>query len=120
MDSQGEMLRKLVSEERFEAHAAKVRLKMSKSWTTAGMNAAMDHFFELLETDLTNLLSEGHLAESGRRPAGSLQLPRRPGIREEQPGPGRPRRRTRAAGRQQPDSDADHSLAGLPSALVQA
>ena len=63
MDSQGEMLRKLVSEERFEAHAAKVRLKMSKSWTTAGMNAAMDHFFELLETDLTNLLSEGHLAE---------------------------------------------------------
>ena len=63
MDSQGEMLRKLVSEERFEAHAAKVRLKMSKSWTTAGMNAAMDHFFELLEADLTNLLSEGHLAE---------------------------------------------------------
>jgi len=27
------------------------------------MNRAMDHFFELLEADLTNLMSEGHLAE---------------------------------------------------------
>ena len=27
------------------------------------MNRAMDQFFELLESDLTNLLSEGHLAE---------------------------------------------------------
>jgi len=63
MDSQGKMLCKLVSEQRFEAHASKVRQRMSESWTTAGMNQAMDHFFELLETDLTNLLSEGHLAE---------------------------------------------------------
>lgn len=63
MDSQGELLKKLVSEQRFEAHAEHVRTSMSKSWTTAGMNRAMDQFFELLESDLTNLLSEGHLAE---------------------------------------------------------
>jgi predicted GTPase len=63
MDSQGEMLKKLVAEDRFENHAAKVRHMMSKSWTTAGMNRAMDHFFELLESDLTNLLAEGRLAE---------------------------------------------------------
>ncbi|CAN0603379.1 unnamed protein product, partial [Ectocarpus sp. 12 AP-2014] len=63
MDSQGNMLRKLVSEERFESHADKVRQMMSKSWTTAGMNRGMDHFFELLESDLNNLMSEGQLAE---------------------------------------------------------
>ncbi len=63
MDSQGDLLKKLVSEERFEGHAERVRNTMSKSWTTAGMNRAMDQFFELLESDLTNLLSEGHLAE---------------------------------------------------------
>ena len=63
MDSQGEMLKGLVCEDRFETHAEKVRQKMSKSWTTAGMNQSMDHFFELLENDLTNLLSEGRLAE---------------------------------------------------------
>ncbi|WP_421912081.1 dynamin family protein [Marinobacter sp.] len=63
MDSQGEMLKGLVCEDRLETHAEKVRQKMSKSWTTAGMNQSMDHFFELLENDLTNLLSEGRLAE---------------------------------------------------------
>ena len=63
MDSQGDLLKKLVCEERFEGHAERVRTSMSKSWTTAGMNRAMDQFFELLESDLTNLLSEGHLAE---------------------------------------------------------
>ena len=63
MGSQGDILNKLVSEERFEEHASKVRETMSKSWTTAGMNRAMDHFFELLESDLTNLLAEGKLAE---------------------------------------------------------
>ena len=63
MDSQGDMLTKLVSEDRFEQHASQVRKMRSKSWTTAGMNRAMEHFFELLESDLTNLLSEGRLAE---------------------------------------------------------
>lgn len=63
MESQGDMLTKLVSEDRFEQHASQVRKMMSKSWTTAGMNRAMEHFFELLESDLTNLLSEGRLAE---------------------------------------------------------
>jgi len=63
MDSQGDMLKKLVSESRFDAHAEKVRAIMSRSWTTAGMNRAMDHFFELLESDLNNLLGEGRLAE---------------------------------------------------------
>ncbi|WP_375171724.1 dynamin family protein [Marinobacter sp.] len=63
MDSQGEMLKQLVSEAKFEGHATRIRESMSKSWTTAGMNRAMDRFFELLESDLTNLMSEGHLAE---------------------------------------------------------
>ncbi|MFL1453879.1 dynamin family protein [Marinobacter sp. GN3S48] len=63
MDSQGDMLKKLVNQERFEGHANKVRQSMSKSWTTAGMNRGMDHFFELLESDLNNLMSEGRLAE---------------------------------------------------------
>lgn len=63
MGSQGELLKNLVGEDRFEDHAEKIRKSMSKSWTTAGMNNAMDQFFELLESDFTNLLSEGRLAE---------------------------------------------------------
>jgi len=63
MGSQGEMLKKLVDEDRFEAHADKIRKSMSKSWTTLGMNSSMDQFFEFLESDLNNLLSEGRLAE---------------------------------------------------------
>ncbi|OEY66479.1 dynamin family protein [Marinobacter sp. X15-166B] len=63
MDSQGEQLRELVSPERFEAHVNKVRVQLAKSWTTAGMGRSMDHFFELLEHDFSNLLSEGQLAE---------------------------------------------------------
>lgn len=63
MGSQGDMLKSLVAEDRFEAHAEKIRTSMSKSWTTAGMNSAMDQFFELLESDFSNLLSEGRLAE---------------------------------------------------------
>jgi len=63
MGSQGDMLKNLVNEDRFEAHAAKIKKCMSKSWTTAGMNSAMDQFFELLESDFSNLLSEGRLAE---------------------------------------------------------
>ena len=63
MGSQGDMLKSLVAEDRFEVHAEKIRISMSKSWTTAGMNSAMDQFFELLESDFSNLLSEGRLAE---------------------------------------------------------
>jgi hypothetical protein len=63
MDSQGDILAKILDEDRFEAHADKVRKMMSKSWTTAGMNRAMEQFFELLENDMANLLSEAHLAE---------------------------------------------------------
>ena len=63
MGSQGDMLKNLVNEDRFEAHAAKIKKSMSKSWTTAGMNSSMDQFFELLESDFSNLLSEGRLAE---------------------------------------------------------
>ncbi|WP_336367377.1 dynamin family protein [Marinobacter sp. C2H3] len=63
MESQGATLRDMVSEARFEAHAERVRTTMTGSWTTAGMNRAMDQFFERLESDLNNLMSEGHLAE---------------------------------------------------------
>jgi hypothetical protein len=63
MESQGDILKKMVEEDRFEAHADNIRQLMAKSWSTIGMNRAMDQFFELLESDLTNLLSEGRLAE---------------------------------------------------------
>jgi len=63
VDSQGDMLVAIVNEQRFETHADKVRRMMSKSWTTAGMNRAMERFFEWLESDLTNLLTEARLAE---------------------------------------------------------
>ncbi len=63
MQSQGEILMNMVSESRFNAHAATVRQMMNKSWTSAGMSQAMDHFFELLESDLQNLLAEGRLAD---------------------------------------------------------
>lgn len=63
MSSAGDMLQDLAKEDRFEAHAESARKGMTESWTTAGMNKAMDHFFDLLESDFTNLLSEGRLAE---------------------------------------------------------
>ncbi|MEX0605128.1 MAG: dynamin family protein [Marinobacter sp.] len=63
MQSQGDMLLEMVSEERFESHAEKVRGLLTKSWSTAGMSRAMNHFFELIEDDLSNLMSEGRLAE---------------------------------------------------------
>ncbi len=63
MQSQGESLNALVSEERFEAHAAKARAIMAKSWTTVGINRGMFYFFETLESDLSNLMAEGQLAE---------------------------------------------------------
>ncbi|WP_166269703.1 dynamin family protein [Marinobacter caseinilyticus] len=63
MQSQGDMLKELVGEERFEGHVDKVRTLLTKSWTTPGMSRAMNHFFELLEDDLSNLLAEGQLAE---------------------------------------------------------
>jgi hypothetical protein len=63
MDSQGETLKQFVGEDRFENHSETIRKQMSNSWTTAGMNRSMEHFFELLESDLNNLMSEGRLAE---------------------------------------------------------
>lgn len=63
MQSQGDTLADMVSEERFEQHVGKVRHLMGGSWTTPGLNRAMNHFFELLETDFNNLLVEGRLAE---------------------------------------------------------
>ncbi|SDW93072.1 dynamin family protein [Marinobacter mobilis] len=63
MQSQGDTLNQLVSEARFEQHVQTTREQLTKSWTTAGMSRGMDHFFELLEIDLSNLLSEGQLAE---------------------------------------------------------
>ena len=63
MQSQGAILTDLVAPERLEAHVEKTRELLKSSWTTVGMNRAMNHFFELLEADLTNLMTEGKLAE---------------------------------------------------------
>ncbi len=63
MQSQGDILLNMVSAGRFETHVEKVRELLTKSWTTAGMSRGMNHFFELLEGDLNNLMAEGQLAE---------------------------------------------------------
>lgn len=63
MQSQGDTLLDMVSASRFDAHVETVREMLTRSWTTAGMSRGMNHFFELLEGDLTNLMTEGQLAE---------------------------------------------------------
>lgn len=63
MQSQGDILTDLVSSARFETHAETVHRMMVKSWTTPGLGRAMNHFFELIESDLQNLMAEGRLAE---------------------------------------------------------
>lgn len=63
VEAQGETLHNLVATHHFEAQVARVRSAMSKSWTTAGMNRAMDQFFDGLEGDLSHLLTESRLAE---------------------------------------------------------
>ncbi|PVY76968.1 replication fork clamp-binding protein CrfC [Tamilnaduibacter salinus] len=63
MQSQGDLLADMVSQERFDQHVSKIRHLMGSSWTTPGLSRAMDHFFERLENDFNNLLMEGRLAE---------------------------------------------------------
>ena len=63
MQSQGDILTDLVAAERFDEHVEKTRELLRHSWTTVGMNRAMHHFFELLETDLNAFMTEGRLAE---------------------------------------------------------
>ncbi len=63
VEAQGETLQGLVAANHFEAQVDRVRSSMSKSWTTVGMNRAMDQFFDGLEGDLSHLLTESRLAE---------------------------------------------------------
>jgi hypothetical protein len=63
MQSQGDILTRLVAEEQFEELVAKTRRHLERSWTTLGMNRAMDYFFQSLEDDLNNLMAEGRLGE---------------------------------------------------------
>lgn len=61
--SQGAILASLATPERFDEHVAVTFDLLKNSWTTPGMSKAMDGFFQLLDDDLSNLLSEGRLAE---------------------------------------------------------
>lgn len=63
MQSQGDTLAQMVSEARFDTLVAQTRANLERSWTTLGMNRAMDHFFQSLEDDLNNLMTEGRLGE---------------------------------------------------------
>ena len=63
MNSQAQMLKKLVNSERFEDRAAKTRENLISSWTTVGMAKAMAHFFEMIEDDLHSLDQEARLAQ---------------------------------------------------------
>ncbi|QCF24792.1 dynamin family protein [Hydrocarboniclastica marina] len=63
MQSQGEILINLVSEQRFEELVSKTRAYLKGSWTTLGMTRAADFFFRSLEADLNHLMSEGRLGE---------------------------------------------------------
>ncbi len=63
MKSQGEILQKLISEERLEEQILKTRDRMKDSWTTIGMNREMGKLFDFIDHDLNNLSSEARLAE---------------------------------------------------------
>lgn len=63
MKSQGDILSRIVSEERFEEHVQNTRKQLEKSWTTLGMNRAMAELFERFECDVANLMSEANLAD---------------------------------------------------------
>jgi hypothetical protein len=63
MKSQGDILTRTISEERFEEHVQTTRKQLEKSWTTLGMNKAMAELFERIEQDVANLQSEAGLAD---------------------------------------------------------
>jgi predicted GTPase len=63
VEAQGATLQGLVAATHFETQVTRVRENMSKSWTTMGMNRAIDQFFDGLEGDLSHLLTESRLAE---------------------------------------------------------
>lgn len=63
VEAQGVTLQELVAATHFETQVTRVRENMSKSWTTVGMNRAIDQFFDGLEGDLSHLLTESRLAE---------------------------------------------------------
>lgn len=62
MKSQGQILGNIFNEERFETHVQETRKQLEKSWTTLGMNRSMSDFFQRLEDDIANLMTEASLA----------------------------------------------------------
>ncbi len=63
MKSQGDILARIICEERFEEHVQHTRKQLEKSWTTIGMNRSMGELFERFENDVANLISEANLAD---------------------------------------------------------
>src|SRR5690606_27477308 len=63
MQSQAQILDKLVATERFAQHTERTRERLMNSWTTPGMYRAMGGFFDALGDDAANLLHEAKLAQ---------------------------------------------------------
>ncbi|MFE8071291.1 dynamin family protein [Marinobacteraceae bacterium S3BR75-40.1] len=63
VQSQGDILAGMLTDERFDELVTKTRDKLKHSWTTMGMSSAMNGFFEQLENDFNNLMTEARLAE---------------------------------------------------------
>ncbi len=62
LQRQGELLRAAATAERLEEHLQKVRRNLTGSWTTLGINQAILHFFNSVETDLQALAHEAEMA----------------------------------------------------------
>lgn len=63
MQSQGEILQQLASEENFNALVADTRRNLQESWSTLGMKRAMDQFFGGLDKLIDAVCIEAQLAD---------------------------------------------------------
>lgn len=63
MKSQQDILTKLISFERLDAHVMETQLSLQESLTTLQMNRAMTNFFKRIDNDINNLMSEANLAQ---------------------------------------------------------
>lgn len=63
MESQGEVLQQLVSEERLKEILKQTRRDMQDCWSTVGLVHAMNQFFDKVDRELVNLESEAKIAD---------------------------------------------------------
>ena len=63
MESQGEILQQLVSEDRLKDILKQTRRDMQDCWSTVGMIHAMNQFFTRMEKELSNVETEAKIAD---------------------------------------------------------